>query len=106
MPPSSSRASRASSFEFFDGRDWQETWDSEERNARLPRAVGIDLALYDPSGGIHHFTTAVDLPLSDHVPAFAEPTPRRHDRERRQGTSDGGKDATGNSPKNRSGFGK
>ncbi len=59
-------------FRFFDGRDWQETWDSEEHNARLPRAVGIDLALYDGTGGVHHFTTAVDLPLSDHVPAFVE----------------------------------
>jgi prepilin-type N-terminal cleavage/methylation domain-containing protein len=54
-------------FRFFDGTAWQETWDSEERNARLPRAVGIDLALYDATGDIYHFTTAVDLPLSDHV---------------------------------------
>ena len=94
-------------FRFFDGRDWQETWESEEHNARLPRAVGIDLALYDPSGGIHHFTTAVDLPLSDHVPAFAEPTtPPGTTGSGGKGTSGGGRDASGNSPKNGSGFGK
>ncbi|MCC6848526.1 MAG: prepilin-type N-terminal cleavage/methylation domain-containing protein [Deltaproteobacteria bacterium] len=51
-------------FQFYDGRDWSESWDSEEANARLPRAVRIDLALYDPSGAIHRFATAVDLPLA------------------------------------------
>ncbi|MEB2283970.1 MAG: hypothetical protein B6D46_01660 [Polyangiaceae bacterium UTPRO1] len=56
-------------FEFYDGRDWLDLWDSEEANARLPRAVRIDLALYDGAGAVHHFATAVDLPLSDHVPA-------------------------------------
>jgi prepilin-type N-terminal cleavage/methylation domain-containing protein len=59
------------SFRFYDGREWLDTWDSEEHNARLPRAVSIDLALYDPEGEMHHFTTAVDLPLSDHIPSFA-----------------------------------
>lgn len=54
-------------FQFYDGREWVDLWDSEEANARLPRAVRIDLALYDAAGEIHHFTTAVDLPLSDRV---------------------------------------
>lgn len=58
-------------FQFYDGRDWVDLWDSEEANARLPRAVRIDLALYDAAGEIHHFTTAVDLPLSDRVAAAA-----------------------------------
>ena len=50
---------------FFDGREWRDTWDSEDHNTRgLPRAVTIDLALYDAAGDIHHFTTAVDIPLS------------------------------------------
>jgi prepilin-type N-terminal cleavage/methylation domain-containing protein len=51
---------------FYDGREWREDWDSEDANSRrLPRAVRIDLALYDEVGDVHHFTTAVDLPLSD-----------------------------------------
>lgn len=51
---------------FYDGREWRELWDSEDPSSRrLPRAVRIDLALYDEIGEIHHFTTAVDLPLSD-----------------------------------------
>ncbi len=51
---------------FYDGREWRDVWDSEDANSRrLPRAVRIDLALYDEVGEIHHFTTAVDLPLSD-----------------------------------------
>lgn len=54
---------------FFDGRDWRDEWDSEEANSRLPRAVSIDLALYDEAGEIHHFVTAVDVPLSDKFPA-------------------------------------
>jgi hypothetical protein len=64
------------SFEFFNGTEWVEIWDSEEANARLPRAVRIDLALYDAAGEIRHFTTAVDLPLSDRIasaPANASP---------------------------------
>lgn len=51
---------------FYDGREWRDLWDSEDPNSRrLPRAVRIDLALYDEDGEIHHFTTAVDVPLSD-----------------------------------------
>jgi len=51
---------------FFDGREWRETWDSEDANSRrLPRAVTVDLALYDTAGDVHHFITAVDIPLSD-----------------------------------------
>ena len=52
--------------QFFDGREWRDLWDSEDPNSRrLPRAVRIDLGLYDDVGEIHHFTTAVDIPLSD-----------------------------------------
>ena len=51
---------------FWDGREWRDVWDSEDANSRrLPRAVRIDLGLYDELGAIHHFTTAVDIPLSD-----------------------------------------
>jgi hypothetical protein len=51
---------------FFDGREWRDTWDSEDANSRrLPRAVTIHLALYDEAGDVHDFTTAVDIPLSD-----------------------------------------
>jgi prepilin-type N-terminal cleavage/methylation domain-containing protein len=64
---------------FYDGRAWQEMWDSEDRaTPRLPRAVAIDLALYDEAGEIHHFATAVDVPLSDTVPSgtpVPSPTP-------------------------------
>ncbi len=50
----------------FDGREWLETWDSDDPNTRgLPRAVAIDLALYDAAGDVHHFPTAVDIPLRD-----------------------------------------
>jgi prepilin-type N-terminal cleavage/methylation domain-containing protein len=53
-------------FRFHDGTDWVEEWDSEDPNSRhLPRAVRIELALYDATGAIQHFTTAVDLPMSD-----------------------------------------
>lgn len=53
-------------FRFYNGTEWIDEWDSEDPNyRRLPRAVRIDLALYDETGDIHHFTTAVDLPLSD-----------------------------------------
>lgn len=53
---------------FFDGREWRDTWDSEDATSRrLPRAVAIDLGLYDDRGDVHHFTTAVDIPLSDYV---------------------------------------
>ena len=65
-------------FRFFDGRDWHDLWDSEDRNTpRLPRAVAIDLALYDEIGEIHHFATSVDVPLSDTpIPAGSSgPTP-------------------------------
>ena len=61
-------------FRFHDGNDWLDAWDSEDRvNYRpLPRAVAIDLALYDTAGEVHHFTTAVDLALAD-----TRPGPRR-----------------------------
>jgi prepilin-type N-terminal cleavage/methylation domain-containing protein len=53
-------------FSFHDGTDWVDEWDSEDPNFRhLPRAVRIELALYDETGDIHRFTTAVDLPMSD-----------------------------------------
>jgi hypothetical protein len=68
---------------FFNGRDWRETWDSEDRETpRLPRAVRIDLALYDDTGEVQHFVSAVDVPLSD-TPITSRsgtaptPTPRR-----------------------------
>jgi prepilin-type N-terminal cleavage/methylation domain-containing protein len=62
---------------FYDGRGWREVWDSEDRETpRLPRAVSIDLALYDDAGEIHHFATAVDVPLSDTPPPTGpSPTP-------------------------------
>jgi general secretion pathway protein J len=54
-------------FRFYDGVEWRDDWDSGDRTypSRLPRAVEIDLALYDATGGVHRFTTAVDLPLAD-----------------------------------------
>jgi prepilin-type N-terminal cleavage/methylation domain-containing protein len=71
-------------FRFFDGRDWRDEWDSEDRETpRLPRAVSIDLALYDDAGEIHHFATSVDVPLSDTpIPAGsaspgASPNPKK-----------------------------
>src|SRR5205085_1869136 len=61
-------------FAFYDGAEWREVWDSEDPNSRrLPRAVRIDLALYDETGDIHRFTTAVDIPLSD-TPLGVGPT--------------------------------
>jgi hypothetical protein len=58
-------------FRFHDGTDWVDEWDSEDQTsfARLPRAVAIDLALYDAQGEIHHFITSVDLALADARPA-------------------------------------
>jgi len=57
-------------FRFHNGTEWLEAWDSEDTaNYRpLPRAVEIDLGLYDASGEIHHFATAVDVALADPRP--------------------------------------
>ena len=54
-------------FRFYDGNDWRPEWDSRDTaNYRpLPRAVAIDLGLYDTAGDVHHFTTAVDVALAD-----------------------------------------
>ena len=61
---------------FFDGREWRETWDSEDPDTRrLPRAVTVDLALYDAAGDVHHFITAVDIPLSDTPIPFTSSSP-------------------------------
>ena len=50
----------------FDGHEWRDEWDSQDASSRgLPRAVAIDLALYDQAGAIHYFPTAVDLPLRE-----------------------------------------
>jgi hypothetical protein len=63
----------------FDGREWRDTWDSEDAESRgLPRAVAIDLGLYDAAGEIHYFPTAVDVALRD-APApggGGSPSPR------------------------------
>jgi hypothetical protein len=77
-------------FHFHNGSEWLDAWDSEDTaNYRpLPRAVAIDLALYDTAGEIHHFVTSVDLALADPRPgpralrspgavATRAPTPRR-----------------------------
>jgi prepilin-type N-terminal cleavage/methylation domain-containing protein len=71
---------------FHNGTEWVDSWDSQDRVAhdrRLPRAVAIDLALYDADGEIRHFITAVDLALADARPGPAAsgaprttPTPR------------------------------
>ena len=65
-------------FGFHDGTTWLDAWDSEDRITyyrRLPRAVAIDLGLYDAKGEIHHFATAVDLPLADTRPGRARSSP-------------------------------
>ena len=58
---------------FSDGVEWLPGWDSEDaaNYRRLPRAVAIDLGLYDAAGEIHHFATSVDLPLADTRPPRA-----------------------------------
>jgi prepilin-type N-terminal cleavage/methylation domain-containing protein len=51
-------------FRFCDGTTWLDTWDSDDRAnyaGGMPRAVAIDLGLYDENGAVHHFATAVDL---------------------------------------------
>lgn len=60
-------------FRFHNGTEWVDAWDSEDRaNYRpLPRAVAIDLALYDARGDIQHFITAVDLALAEARPGPA-----------------------------------
>jgi len=72
-------------FRFYNGNEWLEAWDSQDTvNYRpLPRAVAIDLGLYDTAGQIHHFTTAVDVALADTLPGprssgrgATSPTPR------------------------------
>ncbi len=45
---------------FFDGRQWQPTWDSSKAG-RLPQAVKIVLAVADEKGREHHFATAVPV---------------------------------------------
>ncbi len=73
-------------FRFYNGTQWLDAWDSQDTvNYRpLPRAVAIDLGLYDRAGEIHHFTTAVDLALADTLPGprmsgagVATPNPNR-----------------------------
>ncbi len=72
-------------FRFYNGSEWLEAWDSQDTvNYRpLPRAVAIDLGLYDDGGEIRHFTTAVDVALADTLPgprssggSRPTPTPR------------------------------
>lgn len=65
-------------YQFYDGNEWRDAWDSLDPNfRRLPRAVRIDLALYDDGGAVHHFATAVDLPLSDTLPPPTSASPSR-----------------------------
>jgi prepilin-type N-terminal cleavage/methylation domain-containing protein len=51
---------------FCDGREWTDEWDSNDARLSpgLPRAVAIDLGLYDDDGAVHHFATAVDLTMT------------------------------------------
>lgn len=49
---------------FHDGREWADDWDSEDRTDPVPRAVALDLGLFDTWGEVHHFATAIDLPLA------------------------------------------
>ena len=70
-------------FRFYNGSEWLDVWDSQDTvNYRpLPRAVAIDLGLYETAGEIHHFSTAVDLALADTLPGprssgGGAPTPR------------------------------
>ena len=67
----SSTTSRASSSRSTTVASGVTLWDSEDPNSRPLAARGhaSTSALYDEAGDIHHFTTAVDIPLSD--------TPRR-----------------------------
>lgn len=53
-------------FRFCNGKEWMDEWDSNEPSfsAGLPRAVAIDLGLYDQDGAVHHFATAVDLTMT------------------------------------------
>jgi hypothetical protein len=57
-------------FRFYNGTDWLRAWDSQDTvNYRpLPRAVAVDLGLYDLAGEVHHFATSVDLALADTLP--------------------------------------
>jgi len=72
-------------FRFYNGTEWLDAWDSQDTvNFRpLPRAVAIDLGLYDMTGEVHHFSTAVDLALADTLPgprssgqSATNPTPK------------------------------
>lgn len=73
------------SFRFHNGTEWVDAWDSEDTvtfQRRLPRAVAIDLGLYDTRGEIYHFATAVDVALAEARPGprsagTARPTPTR-----------------------------
>jgi prepilin-type N-terminal cleavage/methylation domain-containing protein len=56
--------------------DWASTWDStsQEQFGRLPEAVEVAVYLSDNIGGVHDFTTIVDLILAAAIPT---PTPGR-----------------------------
>jgi prepilin-type N-terminal cleavage/methylation domain-containing protein len=76
-------------FRFHDGTTWLDAWDSEDRITyypRLPRAVAIDLGLYDAKGEIYHFATAVDLPLADTRPGRARSSPAGNPTPQSRGT--------------------
>lgn len=51
---------------YFDGRAWQESWNSDQYAAgdQLPRAVSIDLRLGASGGRVLNFGTVVNLPMS------------------------------------------
>jgi general secretion pathway protein J len=52
-------------FRFFDGREWVQEWDSEDRRnfGPAPQAVEISLALRSDRNEPEVFRTAVDLPI-------------------------------------------
>ncbi len=68
-------------FRFHNGTEWLDAWDSDDTvNFRpLPRAVEIDLGLYDAAGDVHHFVTAADVALADTLAgprSLQSPSPR------------------------------
>ena len=49
-------------FRFFQGEEWQDTWDTSETK-RLPRAVSVSVVFLDDVGRELSFETIVEVPL-------------------------------------------
>lgn len=51
-------------FEYFDGEEWVDYWETTEESIELPQAVGIELTLLDARDNEHVYRTTVSIPAA------------------------------------------